>query len=651
MDKIIIASYRDEAPQLLDALQREGIVELLDAERAMASKEWPELETEAKRPRDLEETVARLERTVKFLKARAVDKDATSLFSPRIEVDKQKYTEVVSGQDALKLLDETEALEAEIDKLNNDYENCSGRIDALLPWCSLETPVEELSSLQTAACISGLVPSNHFAQLSESLSGLGSIQAIGSSGNMSACLTVCMADKAPDVQKTLRAFDFEAVSFEGLSGTAKELLDAYRKDLQQIDNERSKAAEKAVQLARQRLKLQILFDHSQNLLSREHVRSNSAATEYTILLEGWVGAKDYKRLEEIISGFEASSVSKMDIAEGEEVPVEIDNGPAVRPFETVTRLYGMPAVTDVDPTVFFAPFFAIFFGLCMTDAAYGLVMIAFLWWLIKKIKGTKNFMWMMIVCSVTTVIAGALTGGWFGDAVQQFFGEDSGLNKLRMALMLFDPMEKPMYFFTISLALGYFQIIFGIGINFVHKLRRKDYLSAIFDHLSWLVWLNSLLIFGLAKAGMLPAILGKIFVVIAIIPAVAILLFSEREGGWGGRIGMGFYNVFSTVFYVGDVLSYIRLMALGMVTGGFGMAVNEICKSILAAEMPFGIGYIFAGLVFVGMHTFNIANSALSSFVHTMRLQFVEFFTKFIAGGGKDFKPLREEYTHISVNE
>ncbi|MCK4959608.1 MAG: V-type ATP synthase subunit I, partial [Planctomycetes bacterium] len=165
---------------------------------------------------------------------------------------------------------------------------------------------------------------------------------------------------------------------------------------------------------------------------------------------------------------------------------------------------------------------------------------------------------------------------------------------------------------------------------------------------TWLVWLNSLAVFGLAKAGVLPAFLGPIFGVIAAVPAVGILLFSEREGGWGARIGMGFYNVFSTVFYVGDVLSYIRLMALGMVTGGFGMAINQI--TIQAKEWPY-IGWLLALLIFAGGHLFNIANSALGSFVHSMRLQFVEFFTKFIVGGGKQFEPLEKKYRHIKVEE
>ncbi len=368
------------------------------------------------------------------------------------------------------------------------------------------------------------------------------------------------------------------------------------------------------------------------------------ATGQTVFLEGWVRSEDYGKLQTIVGRFDAASVGQIDVAEGEEKPVEIENSQRARPFEVITRLYGMPHTTDVDPTPFLAPFFALFFGICLTDAAYGLVMLGFMWWLLKKIKGDAKFVKMMLVCSVTTVIAGALTGGWCGDAIQVFVPQLSGF---RNALMWFDPLLSPMHFFYISLALGYLQIIFGIGLAFWHKWQRGDKREAICDHGTWFIWLNSLTIFGLAKAGLLPAFVGTFFGLVAIVPALGIVLFSEREGGWGARIGMGCYNVFSTVFYVGDVLSYIRLMALGMVTAGFGMAINSIVQQVMDMGI---IGYIMGAVIFIGGHVFNIANSCLSAFVHSMRLQFVEFFTKFLQGGGRDFAPLRKEYKHIQVD-
>ncbi len=376
-----------------------------------------------------------------------------------------------------------------------------------------------------------------------------------------------------------------------------------------------------------------------------NTESTAPATNHVVFFEGWVMKNDYARLEALVAPFDACAIAPVQPGEDEEMPVEIENGGSVKPYEVITRLYGMPSTADVDPTVFLAPFFTLFFGLCMMDAAYGIAMVVFFWWLLRKIKGDTRFMKMMLFCSVATIAAGAITGSWCGDGIQQFVPQ---LASFRKSILVFDPLEKQMYFFMLSLGLGYLQIIAGIVVAFVHKLRKGLVKEAVFDHGSWLVWLNSLLVIGLVKAGYLPAVLGSLFTVVAAVPALMIIGFSEREGGWGNRIGMGIYNLFSTVFYIGDVLSYIRLMALGMVGGGFGMAINEITKQTM--EMPY-IGWLAGGLIFIGGHVFNIANSALSAFVHSMRLEFVEFFTKFITGSGKEFSPLRQSFRYINVKK
>ena len=650
MTKVIIACYRDQANELLEELQKEGIFEILDAQRAMVSKGWPELQAEIKKPRDLEDMIVRLQKSIDFLKDNAKEKDMTSLFRPLIKIDKQKYSQVVSSKEAVELLLETEHAISENDRLQTEIENKCGASEILAPWENLELPVEQLRELDSATCFSGLLSEQYLEEVTENLSELNAaIEQVGLVDNMHACLVVCMNDAAPEVQKVLRNGDFEAVSFEGQTGTVAVMLKDCLEQREVLCSELEKTLEKASELAKDRLSLQILFDHYSNLLSREQARLVSPATENTILLEGWVKTRDFSKVETIVSGFDAANIGKMDIAEGEEIPVEIDNKPSFRPFEVITRLYGMPSNSDVDPTIFLAPFFALFFALCLTDAGYGLVIIGICAYLIFKMQGDKKLIWLLGICSAITLITGAATGGWFGDGCQQlataYPGALGWLGKFRESMLVFDPLEKPMIFFGLACGLGYLQIMVGLAIGFFHNIIKKDIISAICDQLTWIVMINSIVIYAASKMGAnIPESTGAIFGKIALVPAATILLFSERQGPIAGRLGMGAYNLFSTIFYLGDVLSYLRLMALGMVTGGLAMAINVMAKT--AGEIPY-IGLILAIIVLVVGHLFNTAISGLSAFVHTIRLQFVEFFPKFLLGGGREFKPLTKEFKHI----
>ena len=646
MAKIIIVSHRSQASELLEALQRDGICHILNADEAVVSKDFPDISASTERPKDIEGTLNRLQKSIAFLEQYAqIQKGLASALSPRTVINEQSYDKVVSDQKILITIEKCEQIEVSMGKTRNEIENLQSTLEMLKPWSSLETPVEEIGQLSQATCWAGLIPNQHYEQIKEKLGEIGAaIQKIGAADNRQACLIACLKEQTDEVQKSLRSAEFEPVNFESMTGTASELISEHSKKLEKAQSQLNSYTEQAETLSENLLNLQILHDHYQNLLSREQTRDTAPATESTVLLEGWVKKQDFARLEKLVADFDASSLTKIEPAEDEDIPVEIENKPIIKPFEVITRLYGMPQHFEVDPTVFLAPFFALFFALCLTDAGYGLVMAALMGLFIWKMQGDKKLMWMLGICAAATFIAGALTGGWFGNAIQMFI-----LGKPNKSIALwFDPFEKPMTFFILSLGLGYFQIMAGLAVGFGHSLKRHDYLSAICDYLSWLVMLNSIVLFLAAKFGAIPAPIGKVFGIIALLPAAIILLLSERQGGWAGRIGMGVYNLFSTIFYMGDVLSYLRLMALGMVTAGLAMAINvivEICSKIPIA------GILIAVIVFVGAHMFNMAINVLGAFVHTLRLQYVEFFPKFFVGGGKQFMPLSKEYQHIYITK
>lgn len=653
MAKIMIVSHRSEAPQLLEALQHEGICQILNAEKAMVTKDWPELQVAAKKTRETEGLVARLSKGIDFLqKHSTVKKGILDALAPRTVIDDTQYSSVTSDAQNLLLLEQTEQCSVVIENLETEYENAAGHLEMLLPWQNLATPLEDLNSLEQTSCITGLIADKLLEDVKNKAAGLGAVlETVGKTGQLHACVIICLKEIAVDVGKMLRAADFETVSFESMTGTVAELITQQREKINQLNSQLAAEKETAAKLAKDSLELGILYDHNNNLAGREQTRTSAPATEHTIVLEGWTKERDYKKLEKIVKKFAASSVSKIELAEDEQIPVEIDNANFIKPFEAVTRLYGMPQHFEIDPTALLAPFFAIFFALCLTDAGYGLIIIALTAFLIKKMQGDKKLLLMLLGCSVVTVGAGAMTGGWFGDGAQRLaaiFGW-TWLAEARESMMWFDPMVEPMIFFRLSLVLGYIHIMTGLIIAFVHNLSRKRFVDAVCDQLTWLVMLNAIVLklfgtgFGFSEEAVV--IFGKI----AMAPAVTIVLFSQRQGPWAGRIAMGCYNLFSTIFYMGDVLSYLRLMALGMVTGGLAMAFNVMAAT--ASEGRTVGGYIMMVVILIGGHIFNTLISGLSAFVHTIRLQFVEFFPKFMEGGGVQFMPLAKEYKHIYISK
>lgn len=652
MAKVMIVCHRTQVSDLLAALQAEGICQILNADEAAISRDTPGLAALRDRPKDLEELVARLERSIAFLKENSPPQKGGSIFAPRKAVEVRLYDEIVSDPQSRQALEKAEQMQTAIEKTRGEIDHLQGVLDMLGPWTPMATPVEDLGRLRTGISWAGLAPTQHFDAFEQQLTEVGAaIQKVGAAGVREAVIVVALRENIEQVQKLLRSFEFEIVSFDPMTGTAADLIREHEQKLVEARGQLDEHRKAAAALSANLLKLQVLYDYYRNMLEREHTRHRVPATEQTMILEGWCKKQDYPRLEKVVARFDAASLSQIDPAAGEETPIEIENSAIVRPFETVTRLYGMPVPSSVDPTMFLAPFFAIFFGLCLADAGYGLIMTAVLVWVVRKMQGNKGAMVMLIMCGVTTTIAGILTGSWFSDAIQSLLPQGSGalkvLDSARRSIMWFDPMTQPMTFFILSLGLGYFQIQFGLFIAFFHNLvKRKDAKAAIYDQLTWIVMLNSLLGLGLSKGGLLPPALAGVCGVLAIVAAVFILLFSGRELPWAGRIGMGVFNLFSTVFYGGDILSYVRLMALGMVGSGFGMAINVLVKLVM--DVPYA-GWFLGALVFVGGHLFNIALSVLGAFVHSLRLQFVEFFPKFFQGGGRLFTPLRNDYRYISI--
>jgi V/A-type H+-transporting ATPase subunit I len=255
--------------------------------------------------------------------------------------------------------------------------------------------------------------------------------------------------------------------------------------------------------------------------------------------------------------------------------------------------------------------------------------------------GRAKLVGLLFFGGISTIVMGALTGGWFGDFFEYLPPWLDGLRRMRQSLMLFDPMEQVLVFIAISMILGFGQICCGLAIRLARRIREGDLVGALCGPLPWLTLLNSLVMFGLSKGGIFSQAVGTVGRWGALFSALAIIFLSDRTSpSFLARVVWGVYGLYGITSYVGDVLSYLRLFALGLATGIIGMVVNLLANMLGGA--PY-IGWILFVIVFIIGHAFNILINGLGAFVHTLRLQYVEFFPKFFEGGGRPYRPFRRE--------
>ena len=654
VDQVVILLHKSEKDSFLEELQKASIVHVSDLRSDASIEEVRELLSPEERDEgELEALLSRLKRSHGFLKPYIPKKGfLAGLFGGKIELTRNEYFEIVDSFPMDEFLESTEGMERELSALKVEENSLLNRLEGLLPWKELDMNVEELGHSQEVVVVAGTVPIEKLDSLRELP--LEYVE-VNRDAKKSYLLLVFRVKDEEEIRRELLALEFEEADFEGLSGKPSEIIEGLRERLSEIDQRRNEIAAKAKELAKDAYKLLVLYDYYAGILEKYRAENRAAATEEAVVIKGWVRRSDWDRLEKLASSYETVYVTRSEPQPGEVPPVDLANRKAFKPFEMLTRLYGLPNYAEVDPTPLFAPFFAFFFGLCLTDAAYGIVLLILGFILMKKMHGGKDFLWILVAGAFFTVLAGAMTGSWFGDLPERlpipFF------RNLRNSLMLFDPMKEPMKFFYLSLALGYIQLLFGLLVGFYNKLRFGDTLGGISNELAWFVVLLSagLLAFANLKAGKGGSFLfgGPLQTIATLLIFAGVFLIVFFSGGKSRnpviRILKGLYNLYGGINFVGDLLSYVRLMALGMVTAGIAMAVNITAGLVMGFPV---VGYVLAGLVFVLGHIFSIAVNALGGFVHSLRLQYVEFFTKFYENGGKPFTPLaKRAYFTVFLDE
>ena len=510
---------------------------------------------------------------------------------------------------------------------------------ALAPWLELNIPLDTASTREMVVQFGTVTAGVELEQVQRAVEGASELAQLTQASvdrDVRYCLLVCHTSAQEEVLQSLRDFGWSRMNLSGWTGTAKENDQRIARELEQNEQESAQAEQQLAQLTSLAEPIRQAADRASVRINREEGRSRLLDTEKTFLLEGWVPAEKWPELESQLKNYPCAWELR-DPTEEEypKVPVKLKNNWFTRPLSMVTEMYSLPAYNGLDPNPLMAPFFILFYGIMMADMGYGLLMMIASVVVLKKSRpraGMHNFFALLGLCGVSTFIMGAVTGGFFGDFIPQLL---KLINPESTFVWfwptLFTPLEDTMMILVGAMALGFVQILVGMAISFVKKLRRGQVMDAIWEEVTWWV----------VFAGLALAILGvtNLVIILGGVMVVAGPILTEK--GFGKITGI-FGSLYNHVTgYFGDILSYSRLMALMLA----GSVIAQVFNTLGAIP---GNVVIFIIISMLG-NALNFALNLLGCYVHDLRLQCLEYFNKFYEDGGKPFRPMKLDTNYYDV--
>lgn len=712
MLKVQVHAHQSTMDDLVCAMQR---AQVLDITSAPDSVPAIQLSADDDRLRHLEEYLAEVTFIRDFLRRYHTNTQPFGAFvSEKIHLSAEDYHALSADAGVLQLYREAEQISSRTATLERERQRLLQLAAELAPWEPLRLQLARLQDTDEVALFTGTVPSTESAAIRQVLretTPLVSVEELG--GATGRCAWVVMAHRSAlkDVRDVLALTPFEDVAFPTLEDyPAEERADALARadeiagHLAELD-----AAARVLSDAHYERAVALVEAVASELESLT-VRERFGATQRTFLVTGWVEASRRQELELAAERFSAAAdVTFSEPSEDDHPPIVLVNPWYIRPFETLTDLYGLPRYDEYDPTPLLAPFFLTFFAICIGDVGYGAMLIAGAWLIKTKIDvapGVKRFMDLLMFGGAGAIVAGVLFGS--------YFALDFGLVKAALPflgpLQVIDPLLELPTFLIFTIVVGMVQVFFGVLISAWNLARKGDRASAFFEQFS------TILMFGLMGLGVavpsltLPAIVIAIGVTAVFKGrALEVAIHGEGAPAWDRALGLvwlglllvtlvvwgfslnlpagwallgltvvglavsasvrrvviallgGLYAIYSMTSFIGDTLSYTRLAALGLSSFLVGMVFNTLAGLVIASawglfrQGGFAIVggvvvVLLATLVFAVGHVFNVVINLLGAFVHPARLQFVEFFSKFYEGGGRKFTPFAPRTTSLVLH-
>lgn len=683
LQRIDIITHKKHRKELVKYLQNRELIQIIDIKEEKVSLPFGE-------ERDIEKELGNLTYILKFFSRFEEKKGMLESFvKPKFLLSRKELEKIIKEFDYQEVYEKCKRLEKRLNRLRHTFRKLHRWKEEVLPWLGLEMLLSNVHPTQKTEIVLGAISSKVIESLLKDLKKATRerlfFKIISESKIKKYILLIYLKEDNQKVNENLKRYNFEQVLYPHLHITPLQLNSFIDERLVKAGREKGELVTKGNTLLKEsKVKVVALYDYLSNLKAQRDIQSSFSQTYGTFRISGWIRKEDVRKLKgDLEKKFKEIEVITKDPSPNEKVPIALENRRVIKPFEMVTRLYGYPQYRAIDPTPFLAPFFFLFFGLCLTDAGYGIILsilsLIGLW----KIKEGKRLFQLLFLGGLAAIICGALTGGWFGiERIPHFLER----------IVLFAPLKDPMIFFILALALGFGQIVFGVIIKMSKELLRHQFREGLLGEGSWIVIFLGILflILGSKMMGEEQAKrIGLWLLAFGAFSRVVLYgLFSKRK-----IVGMGLGLLFlldGAKNFLGNVLSYSRLMALGLVTGVIAMVINIMAqvafetpvikyamitivllvaivvakkfpraKYIIAVvplviigavfkKIPLG-GYVAMLAILLVGHPFNLAINTLSGFIHTMRLQFVEFFPYFFEGGGRPFQPFKreEEYTII----
>ena len=549
---------------------------------------------------------------------------------------------------------ETEDLIARLIHLNEELRNKRDEINRLdtdnimfEPWQAYDVPLDQ-SQTETITTIMGVLPAayekDRLEEVVRAITERYVMKQVNEDKAMKYLAFLVPKEMEDEILQALKDEGFQALEMRSYKGTVTEniLKNSQKKLVLQEDVD--KILQEIRELAQNKEHIEDYQDILTVELDKKKTRSKLLKTKKTFYMEGWVPEGKVEQVKQLLDDNECYYEFR-DPEEGETVPVLLKNSKFATPIEAVTEMYSLPAYGTIDPTAIYSIWYIIFFGLMFSDAGYGLLMIIACGVALKKynFEGTMyKFVKGFLYCGISTFFWGAMFGSWFGDLISvvssTFFGKEIAIKPI-----LFDPLSNPMPLLVASIVLGVAHLFLALGIEGYKLLKEGKLVDFICNIILWYATIIGLILW-LAGSSIGPAAttVGKYMSIIAI---VGLALTGGRDRKGFGKIMGGFSNVYDITSWLSDIMSYARIMALGLATGAIAQVVNTI-GTLAGGGVKGAILFI---VVFLLGHTLNFGINVIGAFIHSARLQFVEFFGKFYEDGGDAFAPLKKNTKYIKI--